>query len=161
MRGFSQSLIDDLVVRASQSPRLRQHLNIHASYEDPCQIFFNAVEPQSYIRPHRHMLDPRKERILAIRGRFAAIRFNDGGSVLQITRFSAMSQCGDSWDVGVEFNPEDWHTVIAEEEGAVLLEIKAGPFDPAAAKDFASWAPREGTLEAGAYLQRLRRAAFA
>lgn len=160
MKEFSRSLIDELVVRARHSPRLRQHFNVHATYEDPCQILFNALEPQSYIRPHRHMLDPRKERILAIRGRFAAIKFDDVGAVLQVTHFSALSQGGDGAGVGVEVNPEDWHTVIAEEEGAVLLEIKAGPFDPAAAKEFASWAPGEGSAEAGAYLQQLRSRAF-
>ena len=49
-----------------------------------------------------------------------------------------------------------WHTVLAMDDDAILFETKAGPFDPAAPKEPAPWAPAEGTAEAGAYFARLR-----
>ena len=55
----------------------------------------------------------------------------------------------------VELEPDTWHTVVALESGCILLEVKAGPFDPSQPKDIASWAPEEGTPQARAYLQKL------
>jgi hypothetical protein len=40
--------------------------------------------------------------------------------------------------------------------GSILLELKAGPFNPNAAKEPAPWAPEEGTSDGRDYLQRLR-----
>ena len=55
----------------------------------------------------------------------------------------------------VEIAPETYHTVCSLETGSVAFEIKDGPFDPAAAKDFATWAPEDGTPEADAYLRSI------
>jgi cupin fold WbuC family metalloprotein len=49
---FSVEGLDLLVTQAKNSPRLRQHKNIHLDYADPCQRLFNSIEPDSYIRPH-------------------------------------------------------------------------------------------------------------
>ena len=49
-----------------------------------------------------------------------------------------------------------WHTVLALDDDAILFETRAGPFDPAAPKEPAPWAPAEGAAEAGAYFARLR-----
>ena len=48
-----------------------------------------------------------------------------------------------------------WHTVIALELGSVLLEVKAGPYDPNQPKEFASWAPEESSSEVAGYLSGL------
>ena len=40
---FSADYLDSLVEEASQSPRARQHRNIHERYDDPCQRFLNAI----------------------------------------------------------------------------------------------------------------------
>ena len=58
--------------------------------------------------------------------------------------------------VGVEVPVACWHTVVALEPGSILLEIKAGPFDPAVPKEMAPWAPDEGSTYACSYLEKLR-----
>ena len=58
---FSPEFLSSLIGEAAQSPRARQHRNIHRSYVDPCQRFLNAIGMESYIRPHRHLLDPKAE----------------------------------------------------------------------------------------------------
>jgi hypothetical protein len=45
--------------------------------------------------------------------------------------------------------------VVALEPGCVLLEVKAGPFDPNQPKDLAPWAPEEGSEAAADYLNFL------
>ena len=60
---------------------------MHESYEDPCQRLFNAIEPGSYIRPHRHATDPRDELLIAVRGLMALVTFDNDGKVIGVVRF--------------------------------------------------------------------------
>lgn len=154
---FSAAFIDGLVLRASFSPRGRQHYNVHSSHDEPCQRLFNAIGMDSYIRPHRHLLDPRRELLMVIRGSLAVLLFDGHGRIDRVVCVSA--QAGATVApaaVGVEVEPGEWHTVIALEPGAVLLEVKAGPFLPSAAKEFAAWAPEEGSSRSADYLVELR-----
>jgi len=41
------------------------------------------------------------------------------------------------------------------EPGSILLEIKAGPFDPTQPKEFAPWPPEEDSEMAERYLEEL------
>jgi cupin fold WbuC family metalloprotein len=156
---FTHELLSELVQKARLSIRTRQHLNIHQSFDDPCQRLFNAVGIDSYIRPHRHSLDPKTEDLIAIRGVFALVLFTDGGEIENVVRFGTEKFAdGEPLAVGVELPPGVWHAVVALTVDAVLLEMKAGPFVATAAKEPAPWAPEEGTIEAGQYLQSLRAA---
>jgi len=153
--GLSDAMLDQLVMQAVSSPRKRQHCNVHTSYDEPVQRLFNAVEPDSYIRPHRHSHDPRVETLLGIRGAFTFIAFDEAGEIVESFEFGPQSSDANP-GVGVEVPPGLWHTVIAKEPGSVLFEIKAGPFDACKAKEWATWAPAEGGEEGIAYLVTLR-----
>lgn len=153
---FSAAYLDDLVELASQSSRRRQHRNVHEDYSDPCQRLFNALERDTYLRPHRHGVGQGAETMLAVRGLMALLVFGDDGQVIDIHRFgSGLHGRSPEHAVGVETPPGVWHTVLALAPGSVLFEVKAGPFDPAAPRHFAPWAPEEGTPAAVAYLKTL------
>jgi cupin fold WbuC family metalloprotein len=152
---FSAEYLDSLTEQASASARLRQHRNVHADYADPVQRLFNAIEADSYIRPHRHGIAPRAEMMIAVRGQMALIVFSDDGEVVQTVRFG-VERAHRPVPVGVEIPPGKWHTVLALQPGSVLLEVKAGPFEPAQPKEFAGWAPEEGSAAAKDYHQYLR-----
>lgn len=154
MKVFSADFLNELTAQAQGSPRKRQHRNIHESYADPCQRLFNAIDPGSYIRPHRHAADPRDELLIAVRGSMALVTFDEQGMVTGVVRFG-VDRNGEGLAVGTEVAANTWHTVIALEPGCVLLEVKAGPFDPNQPKDLALWAPDEGSTEALAYLNLL------
>lgn len=154
METFDAQFLNELAEQAKNSPRLRRHRNIHRSYQDACQRLFNAIEPGSYIQPHRHAIDQKKELLIAVRGLMALIMFDDQGSVKGILRFGSEKYGGDL-AAGAEVEPNTWHTVVALEPGCVLLEVKAGPFDPNKPKDLAPWAPDEGSEMAQHYLLRL------
>lgn len=154
---FSLEFLDSLIGEAAQSRRARQHRNIHRSYDDPCQRFLNAIGMESYIRPHRHSLDPKAETLVAVRGLFALLAFDDNGVVQEVIRFGTEKYGKvEGLSVGVDFPPGTWHTIIALVHDSVLLELKAGPFDAKAAKEPAPWAPNEGSSQATIYLQELR-----
>jgi cupin fold WbuC family metalloprotein len=154
IRVFSAEYIDTLVAEAEESSRRRQHRNIHSDYSDPVQRLFNAIEPESYIRPHRHGSANRSELMIAVRGLMVLLVFDDYGRVLRKEPFG-IGAIREELAAGVEVPPECWHTVVALRDGAVLLEVKGGPFNPDSAKEFASWAPDEGSAGANAYHQQL------
>ena len=101
---FDSDYLDALVAQAKAGVRLRQHLNIHQSYDDPSQCLLNAVEPHSYIRPHRHLSDPKDERLFAVRGVMALIAFDDLGNVIQVTRFGT-EKYGSDIAIGMSIPP--------------------------------------------------------
>lgn len=154
MKIFDTQYLDDLTSQAKSGLRLRQHRNTHQNYQDSCQRLFNAIEPGSYIRPHRHAAEPREELLIAIRGSMALVTFDNQGSVMSILGFGS-EKYGRNLAVGAEVESNTWHTVVALEPGSILLEVKAGPFDANQPKDFAWWSPEEYSDEADDYLKSL------
>ncbi len=75
--------LDHLAGRASASPRRRSNLNLHTSSDDPVQRLFNALDPDTYVRPHRHARDTGWECLLCVRGAAVALTFDDHGRVTQ------------------------------------------------------------------------------
>jgi cupin fold WbuC family metalloprotein len=154
MKIFDADYLNNLTAEAQGNPRKRKHRNIHESYNDPCQRLFNAIELGSYIHPHRHATDPRDELLISVRGSMALVTFDERGNVAGSVRFGSGTNSV-NLAAGAEVPARTWHTVIALEPSCVLLEIKAGPFDPDQPKDLAPWAPDEGTPEALDYLNLL------
>lgn len=157
MKVFSSQYFDDLLSASMQSERLRAHANIHGSYADPCQKLFNAINAYSYIRPHRHSLDPKEECLIAIKGLFGLVMFTDQGLIESVTLFgSEMYTEILSIPSGIELPAGVWHTVVSLANNSVLFEVKSGPFDPSLAKELAPWAPEEGNANASQYLETLQ-----
>jgi len=151
MRIFDTQLLGEMAAKAEASPRRRSHFNVHASAADPVQRFFVVVDRQSYVRPHRHL--SKSELALVIRGRFDIITFDESG---RITARYLLG--GDSAGFGYETPLAAWHTLIAREDGSAFLEIKEGPYDPASAIEFASWAPPEDHASVPDFMHWLRTA---
>lgn len=154
MKIFSGVDLAQLTQQARSAPRRRQHCNIHQHYDEHCQRLFNAIEPDSYIRPHRHAQVPREELLMAVRGLMALLTFDEQGGIDSVIHFGSELH-GSNMAVGVEVPPGTWHTVLALKPGAILLEVKAGPFDLQQPKDFAPWAPEESSPQADQYLAHL------
>jgi cupin fold WbuC family metalloprotein len=151
MKLFTDHLIDELTDKANASPRRRAHHNIHASSDDPVQRFLVAANRDSYFRPHRHLA--KSELAVALRGGFELVTFNDAGRVQD--RYAIGAGSG---NVAYEATVGTWHTLIALSDGCAFLEVKEGPYDPATAVDFASWAPPEGASSVAKFQQWLRTA---
>jgi cupin fold WbuC family metalloprotein len=155
-RAFTFDQFVDLHGQAKASPRQRQHLNIHASHEAPFQRLFIAFGLDSYVRPHRHQLVPKDETLIAAQGLLGVIVFDDAGQVVQQLKLGTERHAALGVDPVVDMPAGTWHTVLALTPDAVLLEGKAGPFDPQGPREFADWAPEEGTAEALVLLREWR-----
>jgi cupin fold WbuC family metalloprotein len=153
---LGKALLAPLRRAASDSPRRRKNFNLHASLDAPCQRFFNAMEPDSYVRPHRHDETGKEETLIVVRGRIGVLEFDDAGRIVQATLLAAE---GESFGAHIPLGV--WHSIVSLAPGSVFLEIKGGPYAASTPVDFAPWAPQEGMAEAAVYLNQLRSALLA
>mgnify|MGYP000845560938 FL=1 len=120
---------------AARSPRLRAHRNFHPELTDPVQRLAIAMEPGTYIRPHRH---PHTfELLLALSGRFVVLTFDDLGYVTR--RIVLGEEC-----TALEMDAGTWHAVLSLAAAGVIFEVKHGGYQAVAAGDYVTWAPAEG-----------------
>ena len=152
IRLIDAALLDEVSAEARTAPRGRKNRNFHPRDDYPAHRLLNAIEPGSYIAPHRH-LDPAKdETMVVLRGALGLVVFDDDGTVARTQKVGA----GDA-AIGVDIPHGTWHTVFALEPGTVFLEAKSGPYLPLADGERAPWAPAENAAEAASYLAGLRR----
>ena len=108
------------------------------------------------MRPHRHHLVPKDETLIAAQGLLGVLVFDDAGQVVQQLKLGTERHAAPGVGPVVDMPAGTWHTVLALTPDAVLLEGKAGPFDPQGPREFADWAPEEGTAEALVMLRKWR-----
>jgi len=151
MKIVTPDLLKQLTESARTSPRLRRNHNLHPSDSSSCHRLLNAIEPASYIRPHRH-LDPEKdEAFILISGRLGVILFSDTGAVTETVTLSRQGGI-----LAADVPSGVFHTAVSLEPGTVFFEAKAGPYLPLSPAETAPWAPPEGDGLAAQYLEQLR-----
>ncbi len=150
MRHITESDLDELVEAARQSARRRLNLNLHPTLDDPVNRLAIALEPDSYIRPHRH---DRPETVVLLRGAFEVLAFGDDGVLLSRRRVGGGG--GDAVRI-VEYPRGTWHSLLALASPTVFFEVKQGPYEPVAPSDAAAWAPAEGAAEVADWLRFFR-----
>lgn len=135
---------------AMKSPRLRMNYNFHPTHEEPLHRMLNAMEPGTYIQPHKHEDPDKFEIFLVLRGRFVAIIFDDDGNITDHSILDA-----NEGKYGVEIPGKTFHTLLSLKTASVAYEVKAGPYFPSTAKNFAPWAPAEGEPGVALYIEKL------
>jgi len=147
---INQQLLKKLSMEAIASPRRRKNHNFHENSDAQTHRLLNAIEPNSYVMPHKHN-DPNKgETIICLSGKLGLIIFDSTGNVEQKLTLKANSET-----VGVDIPYGTFHTVFALKNGTVFFEAKAGPFVPLKAEEQAPWAPVEGDDSVTNYLATL------
>jgi len=139
MKTIDSTVLDALTKQARESPRKRAHFNLHPELNDPVQRLCVAIEPDTYIRPHRHMDPVTNELFLMLRGSAVLLFFDDYGRVVELITLSSQGPV-----MAAEIPAGTWHTMASLETGSVFFEVKQGPYAPPATKNVASWAPAEG-----------------
>lgn len=131
-----------LSAAAAANPRLRLNRNLH-TMEDPVHRLLNAMEPGSYVRPHRHLHPPKSETFLVVAGAVGLVVFDDRGGVAETIE---LAPSGDLF--GADLPPDTWHTLVALEPRTVFFETKVGPYVSPVPEDVPPWAPAEGAAAA-------------
>lgn len=150
-RFIDAALLAAVSADARSRQRLRANFNFHPADDFPSHRLLNAIEPGSWLPPHRH-LDPAKdESIVVVAGALGVVIFDDAGTVVTSRQLAPGGDC-----CGVDIPHGTWHTVVALVPGTVIFEAKAGPYRPLCAEELAPWAPAEGAPEAADYALSLR-----
>ena len=149
---MTSGLLDQAIHAARGSDRKRMILPLHKSADETLHRMFNAMQPGTYIPPHRHAFPPKAESILVLRGSLCFVTFDESGRVDQLFDLAAGSDV-----FGVDVAAGIYHSFLILEPDTVVFEVKPGPYSATNDKDFAPWAPREGDPEVGEYLAMLQR----
>ena len=140
MKQLTVTDLQQLSEQAAQSPRLRANRNLHPELSDAVQRLAVAMEPGTYVRPHRH---PHTFELLTpLSGRFLVLHFDDDGSVTQRVVLGEECKLLET-DAGI------WHAVLSMDNDGVIFEVKHGGYQPVTEQDSAPWAPAENDPGAG------------
>jgi len=147
---IDKTLVEAISEKAAGSSRKRMNHNFHIEDGDLLQRLLNAMEPGTYVRPHKHENPDKREVFLIVKGTIALIIFDDRGDIIHI--FVLNKEKG---NYGVEIPARTWHMLVSLEENSVIYELKDGPYNAADDKTFASWAPEEGAPDTEKYLDKI------
>lgn len=147
MKIINDKILDELSKNAIESPRKRAHYNIHPNLDDKIHRLCIAIEPGSYIRPHRHYKPEKWELMTLLKGSITVLTFDDKGTVTSRQNLVAEEA------LILEIPSDVWHTFIANDSKSALLEVKRGPYSLPIDSDFASWAPKEGEAKVNEFLE--------
>jgi cupin fold WbuC family metalloprotein len=150
MKRLSQVELQSLCREAAQVPRRRTHQLWHLDHADGVQRLAMALQPGTYVRPHRHADPPKWEALALLQGQVSLLTFDVDGAVLERLELSHAGGC-----VVVETPAGTWHSLVVVEADSVLFEFKQGPFAPS---EFAAWAPAEDSPAAADVASWLRSA---
>jgi cupin fold WbuC family metalloprotein len=150
MKVFDETRLAQLSAEALAAPRKRKNLNIHPSDDFCCHRLFNAIEPGSYIRPHRHLDTTKDETFVIISGALGVVMFDDDGAIAESVVLTAGGPV-----LAVDIPHGRFHSAVSLEPGTIFFESKAGPYLPLAVEEIAGWAPAEGAPDVRDYLTGL------
>lgn len=149
MKLITEELLDYVTSQAKVNPRLRMNYNFHTSMGEPIHRMLNALEPESYLPPHRHT--DKEETYLVLRGSMWVFYYDESGNVLERVLLSPSEG-----KYGLEIPTGTWHSIVVLESGTVIFEMKKGPYQPLAPEDLASWAPAPSDKEgAEAFMKQM------
>lgn len=151
MKVIDRNLLKKLTEVAQENPRLRKNYNLHPSDEFCCHRLLNAIEPDSYIRPHRHLDPVKDETFVIVRGKLGVIIFDDLGKAIQTV---VLDSEGDA--VIADIPHGVFHGAVSLAPGTIFFEAKAGPYKPLTEAEKAHWSPEDGSAGVGDYLADLK-----
>ena len=116
MKLISEELLDGVTRAAQENSRLRMNYNFHESLDAPIHRLLNALEPGTYLPPHRH--SDKEETYVVLRGSLWTFFYDDSGNV---TEKVCLNPAAGTY--GVEIPAGTWHSIVVLETGTVIFEI--------------------------------------
>ena len=124
---INDQLLDNVTVKAEESPRLRMNYNLHDSLDAKAQRLINVLLPGTPQPIHRHKHTA--ETYIILRGKMFVVFYNDLGA--QTERILLDPTNG---NYGVQIPKGQWHGIEVIEPSAIF-EVKDGPYTPLEPED--------------------------
>ena len=147
---INEEFIETTSAKAKTSKRLRMNYNFHKNPSATLQRMLNAIEPGTYIQPHKHENPDKVEAFFVLRGKILVVEFDDEGNIIDHIILDPKQG-----NYGAEIPPRTWHSIISLEKNSVAYEVKDGPYDVEIDKHFATWAPSEDDPKSMNYIQKI------
>lgn len=147
---LSEEMIEQGLKASRESERKRIILPIHRHQGAKVQRMINFLQPDTYIRPHKHPLEHASESLVLIRGSIRFYTFDEEGNVLTTHEVNSKPAPG-----VLDIEPGIWHSFLVLEEDTLLFECKKGPYNPDTDKTFARWSPEEDSNKAADWIKTL------
>ena len=142
MKYINRKIIEEQIGLSRKSKRKRV-IYCYSKQEDNIQRMINAVQPDSYIPPHKHL--HKTEVFIALCGKFLVVEYDDFGGIKEYCIISGKGE-----NNGAEIQMNTWHNFIALKKDSVLYEFIDGPYiNNSEHKIFPEWAPKEEEYEKG------------
>ena len=119
---INNELLDEVTLKAEESPRLRMNFNLHDSLDAKAQRLINVLLPGTALPIHRHRQTA--ETYVLLRGKMFVVFYNDLGA--QVERYLLDPTIG---NYGVQIPAGQWHGIEVIEPSAIF-EVKDGPYTP-------------------------------
>ena len=149
---IGDSDLKTLKAAVKASAKARARINAHPDGEDALHEMIIAIDPTSYIRPHKH--PGKSESFHIIHGEVDIVVFTDDGEIDRIVRLGAP---GSGRSFYYRMSTPFFHTLIIRSDLLIVHEITNGPFRPQATV-YAGFAPDDSDpAKAGAYQAELIR----
>lgn len=124
---IDDQLLDNVTVKAEESPRLRMNYNLHDSLDAKAQRLINVLLPGTPLPIHRHRHTA--ETYVILRGKMFVVFYNNLGA--QTERYLLDPTKG---NYGVQIPAGQWHGIEVIESSAIF-EVKDGPYTPLEPED--------------------------
>lgn len=124
---INKDLIDSLLKKAKESPRLRMNYDLRNSEDDTSQRMLNALMPNTIVPIHRH--PKTSETVVILCGEIDEIMFDNDGNESKRIHMDVQNGC-----YGINIPMGQWHTIKVYKP-TVILEVKDGKFYPTDTKD--------------------------
>ncbi len=124
---INDKLLDELQQKAQASERRRAAMDLRNDANEQSQRMLNALEPGTIVPIHRHPTT--SETCLLLRGRLDEIFYDDNGKETARHHFNTANGV-----YGLQIPAGQWHTIEVYEP-SVILEVKAGSYEPSHPED--------------------------
>ncbi len=121
MIGIDKKLITELLDKAAENPRRRQHYDLRNTSEDGSQCMLNALLPETVVPAHRHPIS--NENVILLYGKTIEVLYDN--TKHETTRYMLDPIAG---NFGCVVPMGIWHTVEVLEP-SVILETKNGKYE--------------------------------
>lgn len=136
MRVIDEELLNEVLVQAKASPRLRMNFDLRTQafdsdpdWKDTSQRMLNVMMKDTVVPIHRHT--ETSETVIVLRGRGDEVTYDDDGHELERVTLAADSGCR-----AVQVPRNVYHTFVPHEDGTVIFEAKDRAYDPVGTEEF-------------------------
>lgn len=120
-------LMENLLVQAMESPRLRMSFDLRTSPDDQSQRILNALIPGTVLPIHRHRASA--ETVILLKGDMDEIFYDEGGKETGRIHLNHKEGC-----YGAQIPQGEWHGIEVREP-SVIMEAKDGAYQPLTSED--------------------------